>query len=211
MGLVTLERPADGEAEGALVLLHGRGAGESQLVELLELLDPERRLLGLAPRAPHAHGQGAHWYEVERAGVPERESFLCSCRLASEWLDGLGFAPGRIVLGGFSQGATMSYALALGAARRRPAALIALSGYLPAVGGWEIDLGAPLPPVAIGHGALDDVISVEFARAARSQLESAGAELLYRESPLGHAIDPIFVGELATWLRARIETEHSAA
>ncbi|MGD0166720.1 MAG: phospholipase [Gaiellaceae bacterium] len=201
MGLVILERAAAGEAIGALVLFHGRGSDEGQLVELFDLLDPERHLLGLAPRAPHPQGQDARWYTVERAGFPERSSFLNSCRLASEWLDALGFAPGRIVLGGFSQGATMSYALGLGAGRHRPAALIALSGYLPAVDGWEIDLSAPLPRVAIGHGALDDVIPVEFARAARSRLERAGTELLYRESPLGHSIDPAFVGEVAAWLK----------
>ena len=45
---------AAGEPEGALVLLHGRGADEHDLFPLLDLLDPERRLLGITPGGPLA-------------------------------------------------------------------------------------------------------------------------------------------------------------
>ena len=200
MSLQALERAPAREPGGALVLFHGRGGDETQLLAMLDALDPERRLLGLAPRAPHQQGRGARWYTVERAGVPEPESFLSSCELTADWLDGLGFAPEQIVLGGFSQGATMSYALAFGPARPRPGALIALSGYLPRVSGWELDLRLPLPPIAIGHGVQDEVIPVELAREAYMTLAGAGANLLYRESRLGHVIDPTFLSEAAGWL-----------
>jgi phospholipase/carboxylesterase len=193
-------RPAARQAEGALVLLHGRDAGERQLESLLDRLDPERRLLGLVPRALHAGERGRRWYELDPGGAPERSTFLASVRLLASWLDGLSFPPRRIVLGGFSQGAVLSYALALGAGRTRPAGVIALSGYLPAVAGWEIDLAATLPSFAIGHGALDEVVPVERAREARARLEGAGAEVLYHESPLGHAIDRAFLAEAAVWL-----------
>ena len=211
MRLPAFERPAAGEAEGALILLHGRGADERQLAGLFDVLDPERRLLGLAPRAPHEQGRGSRWYTVERAGVPERETFLSSCELVSEWLDGLGLAPDRIVLGGFSQGATMSYALGLGASRERPAAVIAFSGYIPEVAGWDLDLRPPLPSFAVGHGAYDEVIPVELARAARVKLEAAGAELLYREWPLGHAVDPSVLEETAAWLRRSLRRGGASA
>ena len=56
------------------------------------------------------------------------------------------------MLGGFSQGAVMSLALGLGAGRPRPAAIVALSGFIPEVEGWELDLAPPFPPIAIGHG-----------------------------------------------------------
>jgi phospholipase/carboxylesterase len=204
VNLPAFERPAAGEAEGALILLHGRGADERQLVGLFDVLDPERRLLGLAPRAPHEQGRGSLWYTVEKAGVPERKTFVSSCELVSEWLDGLGLAPERIVLGGFSQGATISYALGLGAGRERPAAVIAISGYIPEVAGWDLDFRSPLPSFAVGHGAYDEVIPVERARAARVRLEAAGAELLYREWPLGHAVDPSFLEEAAAWLSRAI-------
>ena len=115
---------------------------------------------------------------------------------AAEWLDALPFPAERVVIGGFSQGAVMSYALGLGKGRPRPAALLALSGFMPEVDGWEPDLEPPFPPIAIVHGEYDPVISVEFARTARSVLEAAGAEPLYRELPIEHWIDPAVLPEL---------------
>ncbi len=94
----------------------------------------------------------------------------------------------------------MSYALGLGEGRPRPAGLIALSSFTPTVEGFELDLTPPLPPVAIGHGTLDNVIGVEWGRRARALLEGAGAEVLYRETPMFHQIDPEFIREIADWL-----------
>jgi len=197
VSLVALERPAAGEPEGALVLFHGRGADEHDLFPLLDALDPERRLQGYTPRGPLALPPGgAHWYVVPRVGYPDPETFDVGYTAAAEWLDALPFPPERIVVGGFSQGAVMSYALGLGKGRPRPAALLALSGFIPTVDGWEPDLEPPFPPIAIVHGVHDPVISVEFARAARAVLEEAGAEPLYRELPIEHWIDPAVLPEL---------------
>jgi phospholipase/carboxylesterase len=196
-----LTRPARGEPEGLLVLFHGRGADERDLFPLLELLDPERRLLGVTPRGPLSLPPGgAHWYALYRLGEPDPPTFLETYASVVEWLDGLGFPSQRTILGGFSQGAVMAYALGLGTGRPRPAALIALSGFIPSVPGFELDLTPPLPPVAIGHGIYDDVIGVEWGRAARELLANAGADVLYRESPMGHSIDPAFLEEIAAWL-----------
>ncbi|MGZ4334832.1 MAG: alpha/beta hydrolase, partial [Gaiellaceae bacterium] len=93
-------------------------------------------------------------------------------------------------------GAVMAYALGLGKGRARPAALLALSGFIPTVDGWEPDLEPPFPPIAIVHGEYDPVIPVEFARAARTVLEAAGAELLYRELPVDHTTDPAVLPDL---------------
>ena len=122
----------------------------------------------------------------------------------TEWLDGLGFAPERTVIGGFSQGAVMTYALSLGDGRPRPAASIALSGFMPTVPGFELDLEPQLPPIAIGHGTLDPVITVAWGRKAKDTLEAAGADVLYREYPLPHAVDPRFLDELAPWIASRL-------
>jgi phospholipase/carboxylesterase len=197
MSLRALERPATGEPEGALVLFHGRGADEHDLYPLLDALDPERRLQGYTPRGPLALPPGgAHWYVVPRVGYPDPESFHVGYAAAAEWLDALPFPGERIVLGGFSQGAVMGYALGLGQGRPRPAALLALSGFIPTVEGWGPDLESPFPPIAIVHGEYDPVIPVEFARSARTVLEAAGAELLYRELPIEHWIDPAVLPEL---------------
>jgi phospholipase/carboxylesterase len=196
-----LTRPARCEPEGLLVLFHGGGADEHELFSLLELLDPERRLLGVTPRGPLSLPPGgAHGYALYRLGEPDPQTFLETYASVVEWLDGLGFPSERTILGGFSQGAVMAYALSLGRGRPRPAALIALSGFIPSVPGFELDLTPPLPPVAIGHGMYDDVIGVEWGRAARELLANAGADVLYRESPMGHSIDPAFLEEIAAWL-----------
>jgi phospholipase/carboxylesterase len=197
VSLRALERPAAGEPAGALVLLHGRGADEHDLYPLLDALDPERRLQGYTPRAPLALPPGgAHWYLVPRVGYPDPETFKVGYTAASEWLDSLPFPAERIVLGGFSQGAVLTYALGLGKGRPRPAAVLALSGFVPTVEGWELDLEPPFPPIAIVHGEYDPVISVEFSRTARAELERAGASVLYREVPVDHTIDPSVIPEL---------------
>jgi phospholipase/carboxylesterase len=199
-------RPAAGEPEGLLVLFHGRGADERDLFPLLDLFDPARRLLGVTPRGPlHLPPGGAHWYAVHEIGFPDPQTFTATFGLASEWLDAVvadaDVSYERTVLGGFSQGAVMTYALGLGAGRLRPAGMIALSGFVPTVPGFEVDLASPLPRVVIGHGALDPVISVEWSRRAHALLAEAGADVSYHESPhMAHSIDPALARELPGWV-----------
>jgi phospholipase/carboxylesterase len=200
--VIVRERPANGDAEGALVLFHGRGADENDLFPLLDVLDPERKLHGYTPRGPLSLPPGgAHWYIVPRVGYPDAETFHASYSAVSEWLDALPYD--RIVLGGFSQGCVMSLAFGLGAGRPRPAAICGFSGFIPVVEGWEPDFSTT-PPVALGHGTLDPVIPVQFGRSARDQLEAAGADLLYREYPLPHTLDPGFVSEVRDWLARKL-------
>jgi phospholipase/carboxylesterase len=201
MRLTHLTRPSRGEAEGLLVLFHGRGADEHDLFPLLDALDPERRLLGVTPRGPLSQPPGgAHWYALYRLGYPDPDTFSATYPQAADWLDALDFPAERTILGGFSQGGVMAYALGLAHGRPRPAALIELSTFMPSVPGRELDLTAPLPPVAIGHGVYDDVIGVEWGRAAHRALTEAGADVLYRESAMGHSIDPGFLDEIARWI-----------
>jgi phospholipase/carboxylesterase len=212
MAIQHLTRPAAETPEGALVLFHGRGADERDLFPLLDMLDPERKLLGATARGPLSLPPGgAHWYAVQRVGYPDPDTFHATYPQVSSWLDGLlaehGIPPARTVLGGFSQGSVISYALGLGAGRPRPAGIMALSGFIPEVAGFEIDYSkAAGLPVAIGHGTHDPVISVEFGRDARDRLEAAGADVLYRESPMAHTIDPGFMHELPAWLRRALDS-----
>jgi phospholipase/carboxylesterase len=206
VALTARVRPAAGEPEGALVFFHGRGADENDLFPLLDAVDPERRFVGATPRGPLSLPPGgAHWYVLGGIGTPEATTFYASYSAASEWLDSFltehGVGHDRLVLGGFSQGGVMTYSLGLGRGRPRPAALIVFSSFIPTVEGFELDLSPPLPPVAIGHGTLDPVIEVEWGRQALEVLEAAGAEVLYRETPMYHQIDPDFVLEVARWLQ----------
>jgi phospholipase/carboxylesterase len=195
-------RPPAGEPEGALVLTHGRGADEHDLFPLLDLLDPEGRLLGVTPGGPlHLPPGGRHWYSVQRVGYPDPASFAEGFGALTAFLDSLGLDWSRTILGGFSQGTVMSYAVGLGEGRPLPAGIIALSGFIPTVDGWRLRGDIPQGfPVVIGHGAADPVISVEFARDARQRLEAAGADVTYEESPVGHHIDPRFLGTLPGWV-----------
>jgi phospholipase/carboxylesterase len=200
--LVHEVRPAAGEPAGALVLFHGRGTSEYDLLPLIGELDPDRRLLGVTPRGPLTLPPGgAHWYVVREIGYPDKETFDASFELASEFLDGLDVPIERTVIGGFSQGGVMAYALAFAEGRPRPRGLIALSCFMPTVEGLTLDLdGLDGFPVAIGHGAWDPVIEVDWGRRAREALERAGADVVYRESPMPHAVDPAFLEDLRPWL-----------
>jgi phospholipase/carboxylesterase len=209
--LVHRLRPASGDPEGALVLFHGRGTDENDLFSLLDALDPDRRLVGITPRGPlRLPPGGAHWYAVRRVGFPDRETFDAVFPRAAAWVDALAGTVGvpleRTILGGFSQGAVMSYALGLGRGRPRPAGILALSGFIPTVQGFELDLGGLEGfPVAIGHGTHDPIISVEFGREARKRLEEARAAVTWRESPMPHSVDPEFLGELAGWVSGALQ------
>jgi len=192
-------RPPTSEPEGALVLLHGRGADEHDLYGLLDLIDPERRLLGVTAGGPLALPPGGrHWYVVPRVGFPDPPTFAASYDRLAALLDSTGVPVERTVIGGFSQGAVMSWALALGPDRPAPAGVIALSGFIPTVPGWTFP-GRPLRAF-IAHGTHDPVISVDYGREARDRLQEAGADVTYRESPIGHAIEPAVLRELPDWL-----------
>jgi phospholipase/carboxylesterase len=196
MTLHALERPAEGEPRGTLVLLHGRGADEHDLFPLLDALDPERRLNGFTPRGPLSLPPGgAHWYRLGGIPTPDPDTFWPSFTALAELVDGL---QRPLVLGGFSQGAVMSYAIGLGRTpANRPAALLPLSGFMPVVEELELDLaGLDGFPVAIAHGALDPVIAVDHSRAARDLLAGSGADVAYHEGPYGHTIDPRIIPAL---------------
>ena len=196
-GLVHRLREPDGEPAGALILNHGRGADENDLVPLLDELDPERRLLGVTTGAPltNVPPGGRHWYLVPRVGYPDPATFAASYELLTSFADGLlaerGIGWDRVAIGGFSMGAVMSYAVALGPGRPSPAALLAFSGFVPAVEGWSPDFaGRDSLRAFIHHGANDPVISVEFARRARELLTGAGLTVDYLETDAGHWIPP---------------------
>jgi phospholipase/carboxylesterase len=201
--LHALERPASGEPAGALVLLHGRGSDEHDLFPLLDALDPERRLLGLTPRGPLSLPPGgAHWYRLAGIPTPDPDTFHPTFERLATFLDSLPLPIDRVVLGGFSQGAVMSWALGLGAGRPRPAAIVALSGFVPRVERFSLDLeGLAGYPVAIAHGSLDPVIPVDFGREAAALLRDAGADVLWRETPVPHTIDPRILPELQALVR----------
>jgi phospholipase/carboxylesterase len=203
-------RPAAGDPQGAIVLLHGRGTDENDLFPLIDILDPDRRLAGFTLRGPlNLPPGGWHWYRLGGIPTPDPTTFEASYDLVTAWLDSLpdelGVAPERTVIGGFSQGSVMSYAVSLGDGRPSPAGVIALSGFIPRVPGFSLDLDSRAGlPVAIGHGTYDPVIPVEFGREAKEMLEQAGLDVSWRETPMQHSVDPAFLTELTGWVSRRV-------
>jgi phospholipase/carboxylesterase len=202
-----VERPAAAEPEGILVLHHGRGTDERDLIGLADVLDPERRLHVAAPRAPlqMPGWSGYHWYVVPRVGYPDPDTFQAAVSLLSEFHDELwertGIGPERTVLGGFSMGTVMSYALGLSAERPAPAGILAFSGFVPTVAGWQPALESRRDVrVFIAHGRRDPVIGVTFAQRAAELLREGGLEVEYRESDAAHQIDPRDLPAAVSWL-----------
>ena len=203
MSLDHLLREPAGEPNGALILNHGRATDERDLYDLLDVIDPDRRLLGIAPGAPLTGipPGGRHWYLVPRVGYPDPETFRSSYGLLTDFLDetlderGIGWD--RTVIGGFSMGAVMSYAVGLGEGRPSPAGIIGLSGFIPTVEGWRADLsGRAALPVMIHHGRRDPIIQVGFGRQAAELLRDGGLDVTYLETDAGHSLPPELVPRL---------------
>jgi len=193
-----------------LVLLHGRGSDENDLLGLADHLPAD--WVVITPRAPFSglpwgYGPGFAWYQFLGGSRPEPRSFEESQTRLGEFLAELptilGPKPGPLVLGGFSQGGTV----ALGHALRRPGGvplIVNLSGFLPdhpsvavtpaTVAGTELFWG---------HGTLDPNIPYELATAGWERLEQAGAKLTARSYRMGHTISEPELTDLIGWIRER--------
>jgi phospholipase/carboxylesterase len=208
--LIFSERPAAGPPRGLLVLNHGRGTDEHDLFPLAGLFDPKQRLHVVTPRAPYEFEGGYRWYATTAPGVPEPESFKAAYARLAELHDELwertGLQPAQTVLGGFSQGASMSYALGLGADRPAPAGILAMSGFMPVVDGWVPSTSDRKgTKVLISHGTNDPVLDVAHAHLARDELQAAGLAVEYHESPSAHHIDPRTLQSIADWIAATLD------
>jgi len=202
-----LERSAVAAPEGLLVLHHGRGTDERDLLRLADHFDPAQRLRVVTPRAPLAlpGSPGFHWYLVPRLGYPDHDTFQAARAALAQLHDRLweetGVGPERTVLAGFSMGAVMSYAMGLSADRPAVAGILAFSGFIPTVEDWQPSFAdRQATRVFIAHGNRDPVIEVGFAQRARELVAAGGLDVTYRESEIGHQIDPSNLADAAAWL-----------
>ena len=152
---------------------------------------------------------GNHWYVVPRVGYPDPDTFRSAFAKLAAFHDELwertGIAHERTVFGGFSMGSVMSYALGLGPDRPPPAGILAFSGFIPTVDGWEPSLADRTGTRAfVAHGRNDPIMDVAFARRARELLEAGGLPVEYHESGAAHHIDPAHVPPAVDWLRTTL-------
>ena len=191
-----------------LLLLHGRGADEADLMGLEEALDP--RLTIVSPRAPFRLGPGYAWYDMYHIGSPDPETLAVSMTEIREFIEGMlttyNIDPQRLFLLGFSQGAILSAAIAL-TMPERVAGVVMHSGYVPPTGaGLELHPdGIEGKSFFVAHGKYDDIIPVTFGRDAEEYLSEAGARLTYQEYPIGHSISEESLHDLSEWLTGEID------
>lgn len=201
-------RRADAGPSPALILLHGRGANEDDLLGLASYLD--ERFFLVAPRAPFSFqwGDGFTWYDILEIGSPEPGMFAESYNRLSTFLDdvrkGYPVDPGRFFLLGFSMGTIMSYSIAL----TKPSTItgvVANSGYIPEDAdlrfAWEELEGRAF---FISHGTGDPIIPVSFARRAKELLLPTNALVTYREYIMGHQISDESLGDALNWMADRL-------
>ncbi len=188
------------DASSLLLLLHGRGADEHDLVPLAEALRLPDRVVAL--RGPVPWQGGRAWAETT-AGVDGGAGLAEAAAAVLEWLDREAHpATGRIRLLGFSQGGAVALQL-LRAVPDRFAAAVVLSGFVPSGPGPADDALERLrPPVFWGRGAIDPVIPAEAVDRTRAWL-AAHASLDERVYPmLGHGVAAAELDDVAAFLAA---------
>lgn len=197
------------DAAGVLLLLHGRGSNRHDLFALHESLPDDWIVIAPEapfPAAPWGYGPGSAWYQFLGRNRPEPTSFKRSLGALDDLINALpgilSSTPPRIVVGGFSQGGTMS----IGYALTHPGAItgaLNFSGFL-----------ADHPDVRVsaesvrgsrffwGHGMADQNIPFDLAIEGRAALKAAGAQLDAHDYPIGHWIDPQELSDAVTWLQS---------
>ncbi|WP_089106125.1 luciferase domain-containing protein [Streptomyces hyaluromycini] len=187
-----------------VVLLHGRGSRETEIMMLADALPPE--LSYAAVRAPIAEGPGFAWFANRGIGRPVPDSLRAAMDWFNAWLDEIA-PPGRpVVLVGFSGGAAFAGGLVLDNPERFAGAAI-LYGALP------FDAAVPTAsarltgvPVFVAQGEHDHVIPRELLdRTWRYLTEESGAPTVARRDPVGHAMAPGALAGLAGWLAERAD------
>jgi phospholipase/carboxylesterase len=213
LNLTHMVRPAieHDEVRGAspcLLLLHGRGADEEDLMGLEGALDP--RFTIISPRGPFRFGPGYAWYVMSQVGSPDDDSLKASLdellAFVAELPVEYDIDPNRLYLLGFSQGAILSSALTM-MEPAKIAGVVMHSGYAP-VHHTGLDLKADRlagKPFFLAHGKYDDVIPVTWGRDAQEHLEEAGADVTYKEYPIGHSISEESLYDLSEWLTAHLD------
>jgi len=193
--------PAKAGLDRTLVLLHGFGADEHDLLPLGHELDPRLRVVSL--QAPIALDFGGRaWFNLEQ--TPQGFAFDVAevaegARLALEAVEEIARRSPRPLLCGFSQGAGMALSVALARPDLTSGVLI-LSGVPPRAQEPPAQGALHGLPAFVAHGLHDPLIPVEVGRATRDLLQRLGAGVTYREYPMGHMVIPAELSDARTWL-----------
>jgi len=189
----------------ALILLHGVGSNEEDLISLSDHLPDD--LYVISPRGPLTLGAGRYaWYNVDfSTGKPafNQQEEQSSRKLIIDFIRQVKqlYNLREIYIGGFSQGGIMSYSIGL----THPdeiSGVLSLSGRLlqevkPLV---QVNDSLRKLKVFIAHGTADRTLSVGYAHDAKQYLENLGIQLTYREYPIGHEISNEVLTDMIKWI-----------
>ena len=191
-----------------LILLHGIGSNEADLFSFADQL-PDNFLV-VSVRAPYTLGQGSYaWYQMEfNGGTPSinKEQEIKSRALLFQFIEELShklkFDATKIYLCGFSQGAIMSYSLAL-TQPSRIHAIAVMSGRIldeikPQIAAKE---KVKSLKIFISHGTQDPTLNIAYARSAQTYLQELGIHPSYKEYPERHTISAQMLADLIAWLK----------
>lgn len=203
MELTSIALPAaSGNPRSTVVLLHGWGANDRDLLSIAQELNlPDCQFI--FPNATFAHPgmPGARmWYELGSQLEFDRDpdGIAASRTAIAELLDRVAIETNiplsRTVLAGFSQGGAMT----LDVGTRLPlAGLVSMSGYLHA----DLDADAvTIKPALVMHGSADPVVPFGAAGRVCNALKQVGIEVEFHEFAIGHGICPEEIAVLRTFL-----------
>lgn len=191
-----------------LLLLHGYGSNEEDLFSFAAQLPDEYYII--SARAPHPlPSYGNAWYAInfdsDMNKFSDEAQAIVSRDLIAKFIDEIiehyPIDRNKVTLIGFSQGAILSYAVALTYPEKIDRVL-ALSGYLNTD---IIEKDFHKKDISklrffISHGVADQVIPVEWARKAPEFLKTLGLDVEYHEYPVGHGVAPQNFYDLLSWL-----------
>jgi phospholipase/carboxylesterase len=196
-----------------LVLLHGLGSNENDLMGLAPYLDG--RFLIVSLRAPLMLDHGSYgWFKIDwqSDGLKFDESGAALGQKAAErsieeLADRYDVDPIQVYLCGFSQGAIESLAIALTSPEKIAGAVI-MSGALLTYVVDEVVSAQQLDGLSIMvvHGLYDTVLPVEFGREIKTFLKTTSVDLDYREYPMPHTVSEESLSDVADWLAVKLNT-----
>jgi phospholipase/carboxylesterase len=184
-----------------LLLLHGKGSHEGDLVSLVPHFP--RFFTFASLRAPISDGPGFSWFFMTTRGDPPQDAVNAAADAVLAWLDALPFEPPSVGLLGFSQGGVISLQT-LRRAPERIAYVFNLSGFV-ARGDEPGDRAISEHPVFWGRGDADPIIGNDAIERTRAWLSDHVDEPDIEVYPgLGHAISIDELDDIDAWLEARL-------
>jgi phospholipase/carboxylesterase len=182
-----------------VVLLHGRGSDEKDIVRLADILPTGPSYV--AVQGPIAEGGGYAWFANRGIGRPLAESLAEQIAWFRTWLEEVAPDGRPVILAGFSGGATFAGGLGLDDPARF-AGLATLYATLPFDAGVSTTPGrlAGLP-VLVAQGDTDQMIPTELQARTWAYLhDESGAKLTARRSPGGHGLTQDDIQALGDWI-----------